>query len=257
MTNYLEAFRLDGRVALVAGGGGGIGSAISAGLAGAGAKVAVLERTAERGEPVLTRLREAGDDAMVVEADVTDRQAVERAVAETVDRWERLDVIVNAVGGRAGDALHPAEEYPAEDWDWIVNLNLLSTVVATQAAVRAMIRLGKGGRVLNISSVRGQLGINAGYAAYVAAKGAINALRVSGPSSGPSTTSMSTPSRRLLSTPPRWRPCWATRCSRLASSLASRWDASAGPMTCSVQCSCSAPTRRPSSRVRSSPSTVG
>ena len=176
MTNYLEAFRLDGRVALVAGGGGGIGSAISAGLAGAGAKVAVLERTAERGEPVLTRLREAGGDAMVVEADVTDREAVERAVAETVDRWERLDVIVNAVGGGAGDALHPAEEYPAEDWDWIVNLNLLSTVVATQAAVRAMIRLGKGGRVLNISSVRGQLGINAGYAAYVAAKGAINAL---------------------------------------------------------------------------------
>jgi gluconate 5-dehydrogenase len=145
-------------------------------LAGAGAKVVVVERTLERGETVIARVREAGADGLAIEADLTDRDTAERAVAETLDRFERLDVIVNAIGGGAGDALHPAEDYPAEDWDWISRLNLQSTVVATQAAVRAMIKGGHGGRVLNISSVRGQLGINAGYAAYVAAKGAINAL---------------------------------------------------------------------------------
>jgi gluconate 5-dehydrogenase len=176
MANYPEVFRLDGRVAFVAGGGGGIGSAISAGLASAGARVAVVGRTAERAKPVVARIQETGGDAMAVEADLTDREAAQRAVTGPVDRWGRLDIIVNAVGGRAGDALHPAEDYPATDWEWIVRLNLLTTVVATQAAVRAMIALGRGGRVLNISSVRGQLGINAGYSAYVAAKGAINAL---------------------------------------------------------------------------------
>jgi NAD(P)-dependent dehydrogenase (short-subunit alcohol dehydrogenase family) len=176
MANYPEVFRLDGRVAFVAGGSGGIGSAISAGLASAGARVAVVGRTAERAKAVVARIQETGGDAMAVEADLTDWGAAERAVTGPVDRWGRLDIIVNAVGGRAGDALHPAEDYPATDWEWIVGLNLLSTVVATQAAVRAMIRLGRGGRVLNISSVRGQLGINAGYSAYVAAKGAINAL---------------------------------------------------------------------------------
>jgi gluconate 5-dehydrogenase len=62
------------------------------------------------------------------------------------------------------------------EWDWILDLNLRSTVLATQAAVRAMIEGGRGGKVLNISSVRGQLGINAGYSAYVAAKGAIDSL---------------------------------------------------------------------------------
>ena len=61
-------------------------------------------------------------------------------------------------------------------WEWIFDLNLTTTLLATQAAVQAMIDGGKGGRVLNISSVRGQLGINAGYSAYVAAKGAIDSL---------------------------------------------------------------------------------
>jgi gluconate 5-dehydrogenase len=171
MASFLESFRLDGRVALVAGGGGGIGSAISAGLAGAGARVVVVDRTLDRGEATIAQVREAGGDGLAIEADVTERDAADRVVAEAIGRFERLDIMVNAIGGGAGDALHPAEDYPATAWDWITRLNLQSTVVATQAAVRGMIKGGRGGRVLNISSVRGQLGINAGYA-----KGAINAL---------------------------------------------------------------------------------
>ena len=97
-------------------------------------------------------------------------------VAETIDRFGRIDIVVNAVGGGAGKALHPAEAYPREAWDWIMELNLRSTIVPTQAAVRAMIEAGHGGAVLNLSSVRANLGINAGYSAYVAAKGAISSL---------------------------------------------------------------------------------
>ena len=75
-----------------------------------------------------------------------------------------------------GKVLYGAEDYPREAWDWIMELNLRSTLVATQAAVKPMIGAGRGGRVLNISSVRAQLGINSGYSAYVAAKGAVSSL---------------------------------------------------------------------------------
>ena len=97
-------------------------------------------------------------------------------VAETLEHFGRIDILINAVGGGAGKALHPAETYPRDAWDWIMELNLRSTIVPTQAVAQAMIAAGNGGRILNISSVRANLGINAGYSAYVAAKGAISSL---------------------------------------------------------------------------------
>jgi gluconate 5-dehydrogenase len=169
-------FSLAGRVAFIAGGGGAIGSAMAVGMARAGARVVVVGRSTEALETAATRVGEAGSECLAITADVTDPAACERAVAETIERFGRLDIVVNAVGGGAGKVLFPAEAYPADAWDWIFELNLRSTLVATQAAVRAMIAAGHGGRVLNISSVRAQLGINAGYSAYVAAKGAISSL---------------------------------------------------------------------------------
>ena len=169
-------FRLDDRVALIAGGSGAIGAAIGEALVRAGASVAIAGRSSERTEPAAARVRETGALALAMVGDVNDPMECERLVEETVNRFGRLDIVVNAVGGGAGTALHPAEQYPMSEWDRIVDLNLRSTVLATQAAVRAMIAGKRGGRVLNISSVRGQLGIDAGYSAYVAAKGAINSL---------------------------------------------------------------------------------
>lgn len=175
-TSPASLFRLDGRVAFVAGGSGAIGSAIGTALASAGAAVAVAGRTDKRVQEVAAKLREGGAESLGVVGDVTNQANCERMVAETVSRFGRLDIIVNAVGGGAGTALYAAEEYPESEWDRIVDLNLRSTLLPTQAAVRAMIAGKRGGRVLNLSSVRGQLGINSGYSAYVAAKGAINAL---------------------------------------------------------------------------------
>jgi NAD(P)-dependent dehydrogenase (short-subunit alcohol dehydrogenase family) len=172
----LDRFRLDDRVALIAGGGGAIGSAIGAALASAGAKVVVCDRSEERAQASADRVCAAGGTCKGVFADVTQEADADRIVKETVDAFGRLDIIVNAVGGGAGKVLFDAQDYPRDAWDWIMELNLRSTLVATQAAVRQMIESGNGGRVLNISSVRALLGINAGYSAYVAAKGAVASL---------------------------------------------------------------------------------
>ena len=171
-----ELFGLDGLVAIVSGGSGAIGSTFAAGLADAGAKVAVLGHSRERGDEVVSKIIASGAEAMMVEADATRKADCDRAVGEVVDRFGRVDVLVNAVGGGAGKVLFEAQEYPEKDWDWILDLNLRSTLLVTQPVVRSMIAAGGGGRIVNVTSVRGQLGLNAGYSAYVAAKGALNSL---------------------------------------------------------------------------------
>jgi gluconate 5-dehydrogenase len=172
----LARFRLDERVALVSGGSGGIGLRICEALAGVGARVAVVGRSPERLERAQEVVEQAGSEALALRLDATNQEEAERAVSETVASFGGLDVLVNAVGGGAGTALYDAESYPESEWDRIVDLNLRGALLPSQAAARAMIAGGRGGRILNISSVRGQLGIHAGYSAYVAAKGALDAL---------------------------------------------------------------------------------
>lgn len=172
----LDDFSLDGLVALIPGGGGGIGSALAVALAEAGASVVVGGRTQASLEATVGQVQAAGREGLAVVADATDEADSERMVSQAVERFGRLDILINAVGGGAGKALHSAESYPRSDWDWIMDLNVRSTVVPTQAAARQMIAQGGGGRILNISSVRANLGIKAGYSAYVAAKGAISSL---------------------------------------------------------------------------------
>jgi len=172
----LSRFRLDGRVALVAGGSGGIGVRLCGALAGVGARVAAVGRSQAGLEAARKAVEEAGSDALVLSGDMTKEAEADRVVEETVRRFGRLDILINAIGGGIGAALHPAEEYPEKDWDWIVDLNLKTQFLVSKAAARAMIAGGRGGRILNISSVRGQLGIHLGYTPYVAAKAAMNGL---------------------------------------------------------------------------------
>lgn len=174
--NTKEMFDLSGRVAVIPGGGGAIGSAIARGLAGAGAAVSLVGRSKELVDKAADPINESGGTALAISADATIPDQARGMIDETVAELGRVDIIVNAIGGGAGDVLYDAENYPGEAWDWIMELNVRSTLLPTQAAVRQMIAQGEGGRVLNVSSVRGQLGINAGYSAYVAAKGAIDSL---------------------------------------------------------------------------------
>ncbi len=158
----LDIFSLDGRVALIPGGGGAIGSALAEAFAGAGARVAVAGRSSDALDAAVARVQDAGSLGFAITADATVEADADRMVAETVSRFGRIDIVVNAVGGGAGQVLRPAEAYPREDWDWIMELNVRSTILPTQAAVRTMIEAGHGGAVLNLSSVRANLGINAG-----------------------------------------------------------------------------------------------
>ena len=172
----LEIFSLAGRGAIVTGGGGGIGSALAEAFARAGARVAVVGRTRKTLDATVRRVAGVGGEAIAIVADVTEEASAERAVSQANERLGGVDILVNAVGGGAGKVLHPAHDYPRTDWDWIMELNVRSTIVPTQPAVRQMIERGRGGAILNISSVRANLGIDAGYSAYVAAKGAISSL---------------------------------------------------------------------------------
>jgi NAD(P)-dependent dehydrogenase (short-subunit alcohol dehydrogenase family) len=172
----LERFRLDGRVALIGGGGGAIGSAMAVAFAEAGARVAVVDIAQETVDGTAARVEAVGGSCLPMAGDMTDRESAASVVASTVERFGSLDIIVNAIGGGAGKVLFEAQEYPDDAWQWIYDINVRCTLVPTQAAVKAMIRAGRGGRVLNISSVRAALGIRAGYSAYVAAKGAISSL---------------------------------------------------------------------------------
>ena len=179
MASELDRFSLAGRVALVPGGSGGIGRRICVAFARLGARIALVSRSADHGRQARELIRQEANgkpDVLVVTGDVTRPEDAQAAVEHAVKEFGSLDILVNAVGGGAGGALYPGEDYPASEWDRIVDLNLKSALFPSQAAAKAMIGSGRGGRILNISSVRGQLGINAGFSAYVAAKGALNAL---------------------------------------------------------------------------------
>jgi NAD(P)-dependent dehydrogenase (short-subunit alcohol dehydrogenase family) len=175
-SDELRRFRLDGRVMLVTGGYGGIGSRLCEALAGVGARVVVIGRDAARARASADEIAQRGGEALAAVADVTKREQVDAAVDAAVERFGRVDGLVTTVGGGAGEALYPAESYPEDAWDWIMDLNLRSALLPAQAAARAMISGGRGGHILHVSSVRGQLGIHNGFSAYVAAKGALNAL---------------------------------------------------------------------------------
>ena len=175
--SYLDRFGLEGKVALVPGGGGAIGSAIAGALAAAGAKVAVVDVTEERAEAAAEPIRATGADVLALGADVTQEADCERIVAATVERFGRLDIIVNCRRRRRRQGPVRRPGVPAR------RVGLDHGAQRPEHAARdagrrqaQMIRAGHGGAVVNISSVRAELGINAGYSAYVAAKGAISSL---------------------------------------------------------------------------------
>lgn len=159
---------LIGKTALVTGASRGIGKAIALALGQSGAKVACLARSADKLEETAAAIRAAGSEAFLIAADVTDSAAAEGAVQQVIDKWGRLDIMVNNAG-ITRDTLLP--RMSDDDWDAVIATNLRSVFLFTRAAAQAMVR-AKCGRIINISSVSGLMG-NPGQANYSASKAGV------------------------------------------------------------------------------------
>jgi NAD(P)-dependent dehydrogenase (short-subunit alcohol dehydrogenase family) len=144
-------FRLDGKVALVTGGGSGIGRATAAALAGAGAVVAILDIDPTRAESAAQEIAAGGGVTSAHQADVTDKTSVERAVDAAATRHGGLDILVNSAGI---GIRRPAVELPLADWDKVVAVNLTGVFLCSQAAARVMLQKG-GGAIVNLASIMG------------------------------------------------------------------------------------------------------
>jgi NAD(P)-dependent dehydrogenase (short-subunit alcohol dehydrogenase family) len=164
----LELFRLDGRVALITGGGGAIGTAMAGGLASAGAALLIADRNLDAAEATVAALRDAGADAQAVAVEVTREGDARRAVQAAVERWGRLDILINCAGI---GARHPAEGYPLDRWQTVLDVNLTGTFLFCREAGVVMLAAGRGS-IINIASIAGLVGYN-GNPAYLASKGGV------------------------------------------------------------------------------------
>jgi gluconate 5-dehydrogenase len=172
LDSYRALYDLQGKVAMVAGGAGGIGSAICVGLAAFGATVVVCGRTGAKVESLAAEIEAAGGQAWGAELDILDFEAVGRFVDQIVGRFGSLDVLVNCTGTHKEAR---AEEFAAEDWDRVLDLNLRAAFFLSQAVAQVQIPHG-GGKHIHISSVRSLLGIHRGYVAYCASKAGLNLM---------------------------------------------------------------------------------
>jgi gluconate 5-dehydrogenase len=166
-------FRLDGRVALVTGGYGGIGLAVCHGLAAAGAPVAIAGRDQQKADRAAEAIRAAGGEAFAVSFDAMQAAAVHDMTDRVAAHYGRLDVLVNTVGGNTKEQL--AESADEAGFDEVLRLNLTSAMFQAQAAAKHM--MAHGGKQVHIGSVRGLLALRGrGFAAYCAAKGGLSIL---------------------------------------------------------------------------------
>lgn len=163
--------RLQGRVALVTGASSGIGEATAMALAEAGARVAIAARRQERLQALAGRLASLGAEPLVLQADLQSTAEAQRVVRETESHYGRLDVLVNNAGVMY---LEPVEEADLGRWERMLQLNLMSLIAATQAALPGM-RARRDGHVVNISSTAGRVA-NPNAAAYAATKFGVGAF---------------------------------------------------------------------------------
>ena len=160
----MKLFDLDGRVAIVTGGNGGIGLGMAEGLASAGATVVLAGRNAKKGETAVRRIAQAGGEAEFTEVDVTSETSCRALIARAVARHGRLDILVNNAGiniRKSPDRLSIAE------WHTVIDTNLTSAFICTHAAYPHMKKIGRG-KIINIGSMMSIFG-----AAYAASKGGI------------------------------------------------------------------------------------
>ena len=169
-TPVQKLFDLSGQIALITGGSRGLGLQMAEALGEAGAKVMLCSRKAAELEQAAAHLAERGIDARWIAADASKPADVQRVVDETMQRLGRIDILVNNAGATWGA---PAEDYPLEAWDKVMNLNIRSLFLFAQAVAKASMIPHKHGRIINIASIAGLGGsLDVKFIAYGTSKGA-------------------------------------------------------------------------------------
>ena len=165
---YKDLYKLDGKTALIAGGAGGIGSAIAEGLASLGAAVVVTARTEDRADKIAEGIRGEGGKAEGRVLNVEDFSSIAPLADGIAKKYGSLDILVNCVGTHIEA---PALEYKEADWDKIFDINVKAAFFLSQAVAKH--QTGKGGTHIHITSVRSLLGIHRGYISYCSSKGSM------------------------------------------------------------------------------------
>ncbi|MFC1896407.1 SDR family NAD(P)-dependent oxidoreductase [Thermodesulfobacteriota bacterium] len=144
--------KLEGKVAIITGGGTGIGRVTAISLAKEGAKVVVVGRREEKIESAAEEIKAQGGVAMSIKGDVTSNNNIRTVVQETLERFGKTDILVNNAGygltGRFGDGT-------MEEWNRVIEINLMGTILFTRAIIDAMIQQ-KSGKIINVSSESGR-----------------------------------------------------------------------------------------------------
>jgi len=164
----MKLFDLSGRVAIVTGGNGGIGLGMARGLAAAGAAVVVAGRDQDKSKAAVSELEGLGAKALALAVDVTSQESCRALVQQSVEQLGRLDVLVNNAGT---NLRKQPEEYALEEWHMILETNLTSAFMCSQAAYPAMKQAG-GGKIIMIGSMMSIFGASF-TAPYAATKGGI------------------------------------------------------------------------------------
>ena len=160
---------LTDQVAVITGGGGGIGRAIALAYASVGANVVIGDVIPERCEETAARIREMGRQALAVPTEVMDTGQVKALIDKAADHFGRLDILVNNAGGVGG---RPFLEQSERSWRRHIDLNFVSMLAATSAAAPIMIKGGRGGSIVNVASIEGSRAAP-NYAVYAACKAAM------------------------------------------------------------------------------------
>lgn len=168
-----DIFSLKGKNAVVLGGAGGLGEAIVEGLSQYGANIVIASRKLEALEKVASDIKsKTGSEITPMTVDVTDERSMAKLVGDVVEKFGRIDILVNAMGlNIKRDAL----DYPMEDWDKIFSINVKGTMIACKHFGCIMKEQGKG-KIINLSSVREIRGYTGGNSAYCATKGAVGMI---------------------------------------------------------------------------------
>ena len=171
--NALDLFRLDGKTAIVTGGGRGLGQYMAEALSDAGANVVLCSRSKEDLDEVREEIEEKGGKALALRCDVTEPEEVENVVSEVEERFGGIDILVNNSGATWGA---PVLEMPLERFDQVMWVNVRGTFLMSQTVGRRMVERGEGGKIVNISSIAGLIGGRPDYMqtiGYNSSKGAI------------------------------------------------------------------------------------